>query len=75
MNAFGKWRLASGLSQSEVARLLGITGARPAMNISRWENGKRTPDTAMIALIEEVTGGEVTLRDFEHQHASLQRAA
>lgn len=50
-------RRAQGLSQSALARQLGVE----SMTISRWERGENAPrDEAMrVALAELLTGGDV----------------
>jgi transcriptional regulator with XRE-family HTH domain len=52
MNAITKFRDAKGLTQEQVALLLGTTKA----TISRWESDKRRPDPAMAIAIETKLG-------------------
>lgn len=41
-----RWRLARGLSQAELAELLGVA----ENTVWRWETGLRSPDPRLIAL-------------------------
>lgn len=52
MNELIKYRVAKGLTQSNVGKLLGATKA----TISRWENDQRRPDPAMAIAIEKKLG-------------------
>ncbi len=52
MNAIAKFRLSKGLTQEQVAKLLGTTKA----TVSRWESEKRHPDPAMAIEIEGKLG-------------------
>jgi len=54
-----EWLKQKGLTQTEAARLLGVT--QPY--ISQWVNGT-VPDPKNILRIEEASGGKVTLRDW-----------
>ena len=52
MNALSKFRESKGLTQEQVANLLGTTKA----TVSRWESEKRRPDPAAAAEIERKLG-------------------
>jgi transcriptional regulator with XRE-family HTH domain len=52
MNALSKFREAKGLTQEQIAELLGTTKA----TVSRWESDKRRPDPAMAIEIESKLG-------------------
>jgi transcriptional regulator with XRE-family HTH domain len=52
MNAITKFRDAKGMTQVQVALLLGTTKA----TVSRWESDKRRPDPAMAIEIETKLG-------------------
>jgi transcriptional regulator with XRE-family HTH domain len=52
MSALSKFRESKGLTQEQVAKLLGTTKA----TVSRWESEKRRPDPAAAAEIERKLG-------------------
>jgi transcriptional regulator with XRE-family HTH domain len=52
MNALSKFRESKGLTQEQVANLLGTTKA----TVSRWESEKRRPDPATTVEIERKLG-------------------
>ncbi|MBQ1350567.1 MAG: helix-turn-helix transcriptional regulator [Ruminococcus sp.] len=52
-----KLREKKGLSQNEIAKRIYVTRA----TISRWENGNRLPDAAMITRLSEVLGVDVNV--------------
>lgn len=52
-----KLRAEKGLSQSEIAKRMYVTGA----TVSRWENGNRLPDAVMITRLSEVLGVDVNV--------------
>ena len=52
-----KLREEKGLSQNEIAKRMYVTRA----TISRWENGYRLPDAAMITRLSEVLGVDVNV--------------
>jgi transcriptional regulator with XRE-family HTH domain len=52
VNALSKFRESKGLTQEQVANLLGTTKA----TVSRWESEKRRPDPAAAAEIERKLG-------------------
>jgi transcriptional regulator with XRE-family HTH domain len=50
-------RKRAGMSQSELARALGLSDA---MAVSRWERGAHSPnDTNLVALADLLVGGDV----------------
>ena len=50
-------RSEKGLSQTDVAKRMFVTRA----TVSRWENGSRLPDAAMITRLSEVLGADVNV--------------
>ncbi|MBR7070936.1 MAG: response regulator [Clostridia bacterium] len=50
-----KLRRKKGLSQSDIAKQMYVTKS----TVSRWENGTRLPDAAMIKRLSEVLGADV----------------
>ena len=52
-----KLREKKGLSQNEIAKRMYVTRA----TISRWENGNRLPDAAMITRLSEVLGVDINV--------------
>lgn len=50
MNKFKQLRIQNGLTQSELAKLLGVTRAA----VSKWENGSTIPSTRLIPLLKQV---------------------
>ena len=54
-----KYLEKEGLSQTEFAKKLGVTSAR----ISQIVNRKRNPSVFLMVAIEEITNGNVTMRE------------
>lgn len=54
------WRQATDTSREEVARAIGTT----RVTVFRWETGQTVPDLAMIAKIDDLTGGKVKGNDW-----------
>ena len=52
-----KLRAEKGLSQNEIAKRMYVT----KVTVSRWENGNRLPDAAMIYRLSEVLGVDVNI--------------
>lgn len=52
-----KLRTEKGLSQNEIAKRMYVTSA----TVSRWENGSRLPDAAMIARLSDVLDTDVNV--------------
>lgn len=42
-------------------------GSVTAYAVKKWKYGERVPDALTIVRLEEITGGEVTLRDWADQ--------
>ena len=54
-DALRKLRTKKGLTQIQLARLMFVNKA----TISKWENGSRLPDAAMITRLARVLGTDV----------------
>ena len=52
-----KLRAEKGLSQNEIAKRIYVTKG----TVSRWENGNRLPDAAMIYRLSEVLGVDINV--------------
>lgn len=52
-----KLRAEKGLSQNEIAKRMYVT----KVTVSRWENGNRLPDAAMIYRLSEVLGVDINV--------------
>ena len=52
-----KLRAEKGLSQNEIAKRMYVT----KVTVSRWENGNRLPDAAMIYRLSEVLGMDINV--------------
>ncbi|MCF1744754.1 helix-turn-helix domain-containing protein [Paradevosia shaoguanensis] len=65
-----EWRTDQKLSQAAVAKMLGIVGKNPATTWQRWESGKREPPLSVVAKIEILSDGKVTL----HSWTQLRRS-
>ena len=52
-----KLRAEKGLSQNEIAKRIYVT----KVTVSRWENGNRLPDAAMIYRLSEVLGVDINV--------------
>lgn len=60
-----EWREGSGLSQEQVAALLGVSDGY----VSLLETGERNPSWDLIQKYKEVSGGAVTAEGFEKRVA------
>lgn len=49
MNKIKEFRLKAGLTQAELAEMIG----KPQQHISRWENGERTPSVKALMLLAQ----------------------
>ena len=52
-----------GIKMAEFAAQIGVDPTA----VSRWCSGKRTPLIEQLLKIDRVTGGKVSLRDFDHE--------
>jgi transcriptional regulator with XRE-family HTH domain len=55
-----EWRASRSLSQTEAARLLGVTQS----SWSAWETGRKRPELEAVVALERVTKRAVRLRDW-----------
>jgi predicted transcriptional regulator len=55
-----QWLRLASVSQADFARMIGVTQA----TVCRYAAGARIPRRAMMARIEQATGGQVTAADF-----------
>ncbi|TXM71468.1 helix-turn-helix transcriptional regulator [Methylobacterium sp. WL69] len=70
------WRLSNGLSQSEIARRLGITGKNPARTWQRWETGKARPPINVVVAVEQMSAQQVDARSWlavEVSHSTIKQ--
>ena len=56
MNNFKRARLIQGLTQTELARLLGVA----PVSVSKWENGKGLPKAKRLQDVADVLGTTVS---------------
>ncbi|MFC5421050.1 helix-turn-helix domain-containing protein [Bosea eneae] len=70
-----EWRRASGLSQAEVAKLLGLEGKNPSRTWQRYETGERQPRPNVIVAVERISKGKVTARSWEMVRTQREKAA
>ena len=71
-----QWRNSRGLSQSAMARVLGVSGKNPARTWQRWESGERQPPLKVIRKVETLTDGKVTMLSWiELRSEESERAA
>lgn len=68
-----EWRRASGLSQADVAKLLGLTGKNPARTWQRYETGERQPRSNVIGAVERISKRKVTARSWEMVRAQREQ--
>ena len=55
MNSFKKARLVAGLTQTELAKRLGVSCA----SVSQWENGNNLPSVKRLQTVAETLGTSV----------------
>lgn len=59
------WRKSNKMSQAEAADAVGVRGRNPARTWQRWESGECSPPVIVMAKIEKLSGGRVTLASWE----------
>ena len=70
-----EWRRSSGLSQAEVAKLLGLEGKNPSRTWQRYETGERQPRPNVIVAVQRISKGKVTARSWETVRLQREQAA
>lgn len=70
-----EWRRSAGLSQAEVAKLVGLGGKNPSRTWQRYEVGERQPRPSMIVAVERISKGKVTARSWEMVRTLREQAA
>lgn len=66
------WMRREGIDDNEMAdQVGGVT----AFAVKKWKYGERVPDARTIVRLEEITSGDVTLRDWAAQQRPIERAA
>lgn len=70
-----EWRAGNRWSQAKIAEMLGISGKNPAMTWHRWESGKREPPLSVVAKIEALSDGKVTLHSWTRLRQQVEVAA
>lgn len=57
------WRKSQSLSLGDVARGLGLNGARDETSVWNWETGRSRPDADVVERITRLTSGAVSAAD------------
>lgn len=55
-----EWRATAGLSQGDLARLLGVTGKNPNGTYRRWAIGANKPPLRVVQTVEILSKGVVS---------------